>query len=341
MDEVSALRFLLVPVTIRRAVLFLVNIGVPFVVGTARGQPQAALLGAIVGMLFAFADDDGALSNRFRMLFLDAAAIAAGGGLGYYLRYSPDILWPVFIAMTFAVGVAARGGRVPLLAGRHGVMAFVVATAIPTFSMRDIWYLVGALLLNAASRTIDSLIAGPLPRLPAPPLQLPSGYGGWFRFALAFAGAAAAALWIGGTLDAAHRFWIVITTLVVMQPDARASYRRIVERIAGTFAGVVAAWAITIMFHSVTVICVAVLLVAPLIPHHLTSRYWLHTALIALMVLLAYDLTEFNSQGIGDLLIERVKDILIGCAMALVGTAVAFPREAIAEIDQAVNDDSG
>ena len=95
------------------------------------------------------------------------------------------------------------------------------------------------------------------------------------------------------------------------------------------------------MVHSVTVISVAILLVAPLIPHHLTTRYWLHTALIALMVLLAYDLTEFNSQGIGDLLIERVKDILIGCAMALVGTAVAFPREAIAEIDQAVNDDSG
>jgi len=87
-----------------------------------------------------------------------------------------------------------------------------------------------------------------------------------------------------------HPIWVVTTALVVMQQDARASYRHIVERVAGTFAGVLAAWLITIGFHSVPVICACILLVAPLIPHHLANRYWLHTALIALLVLLAYDL---------------------------------------------------
>jgi hypothetical protein len=59
------------------------------------------------------------------------------------------------------------------------------------------------------------------------------------------------------------------------------------------------------------------------------------------MVLLAYDLTLLDSKSMADLLIERVKDILLGCAMALVGTAVAFPREPVAEPDERTDDDSG
>jgi uncharacterized membrane protein YccC len=188
------------------------------------------------------------------------------------------------------------------------------------------------LALNAAARAADHWLYGPLPLVPSTPMQRPSGHGGWLRFACAFAFASTMALWIGGSLDPTHRFWIVITTLIVMLPDANASYRRIVERITGTFAGVIAAWAITIATHSLTLISLAILIVAPFIPHHIGNRYWLHTALIALVVLLAYDLTELstqalNVQGMADLLMERMKDILLGCAMALIGTVMAFPRD--------------
>jgi hypothetical protein len=43
------------------------------------------------------------------------------------------------------------------------------------------------------------------------------------------------------------------------------------------------------------VICAAILIVAPLIPHHLRvrQRYWLHTGRMALMGLLADDLAQF------------------------------------------------
>ena len=123
-----------------------------------------------------------------------------------------------------------------------------------------------------------------------------------------------------------------------MLPDERASYRRIFERIAGTFVGVMAAWVITIVFHSAAIICIAILVVAPLIPHHVAHRYWLHTALIALLVLLAYDLTLLNSHGISNLLSERLEDILLGCAMGLVGTVAAFPRETAAGLDDLIGD---
>jgi uncharacterized membrane protein YccC len=117
-----------------------------------------------------------------------------------------------------------------------------------------------------------------------------------------------------------------------MQPDARGSYRRIVERLAGTFLGVFAARIITQATTSQALICAAILIVAPLIPHHLTTRYWLHTALVALMVILLYDLAELDARGIATLLLERVIDILLGCAIALAGTVAAFPRQALNDI---------
>jgi hypothetical protein len=322
----------------RRGALFLVNIGVPVIVGLLRHQADAALLGAVVGMLLAFADNDGKLSGRLRLLTVDAAMIAGGGIVGFLCRDSAPALWAVFVAITLSVGMAARSGREALLTSRHGAMAFTVAAAIPTFEVYQIWYLIGVVVLSALARTIDHRLFGPLPLQSAAPLQMPSGESGWLRFALAFSGAAVAAMWIGRTLDPVHTIWVVTTTLVVMLPDARASYRRIFERVAGTFAGVIVAWVITMLFHSAAVICVAILVVAPLIPHHVANRYWLHTALIALMVLLAYDLTLLNTHGITNLLTERLEDILLGSAMGLVGTAVAFPHEVAAGIDDLIGD---
>ncbi len=323
---------------VRRGALFLINIGVPVIVGVLRKEPEGALTGAVVGMLLAFADNDGELPGRLRLLAVDAAAIAGGGIIGWLCRDSAAALWSVFVAITLSVGMAARGGREPLLAGRHCAMAFTVAAAIPAFPLYQLWYLFGVLALNAASRTVDHLLADKLPLQPGAPLQTPSEQSGWLRFALAFSGAAVAALLIGKTLDPTHAVWVVVTTLVVMQPDARASYRRIVERVIGTFVGVVAAWLITMLFRSTAVITIAIVVVAPFIPHHLAKRYWLHTALIALMVLLAYDLT-LVSHHIVNLLTQRLQDVLLGCAIALCGTAVAFPQQAAAELDDLVGDD--
>jgi uncharacterized membrane protein YccC len=326
---------------VRRGLQFLVNIGVPLVVGVVRGESDVALAAVIVGMAFGFADSDGLLWSRLRILALDAACIAAGAGLGYLSRNNDAVLWPLFVAITLAVGLAPLTGRALPLTGRHAAMAFTVAAAFPAaVNPRQIYYVLGVLAVAAAARAVDYLIAGPLPRQPAAPLQPPSGHGGWLRYALAFSGAATAALWIGQTLDPTHTIWVVATTLVVMQADARASYRRIVERIAGTFAGVFAAWLITFAFSSVAFVCVCILLVVPLIPHHLAHRYWLHTALIAVMILLAYDLAILDARGMTKLLSERVIDMLLGCTLALVGTAAAFPRLPAAERDSLADDTS-
>jgi uncharacterized membrane protein YgaE (UPF0421/DUF939 family) len=111
-----------------------------------------------------------------------------------------------------------------------------------------------------------------------------------------------------------------------MQSDARLSYVRIVHRIAGTVVGVVAAFALTSVIDSPWLIAVAVLILAPLIPHHLQHRYWLHTALIAVVVLLAYHLATSDPRILRGLFTERLEDVLLGAGLALIGTLLAFPR---------------
>jgi len=323
---------------VRRGLQFLINIGVPLLVGMSRGETYIALPAVLAGMAFGFADSPGSLFSRLRFLALDAVCIGGGAALGYFARNHGILLVLSFAGLTLGVGLAPLIGRMFPLAGRHAAMAFTVAAALPVaLSFPQAGYLLGVFLLAAAARTVDHLIAGPLPRQPAPPLQPPSGHAGWLRYALAFAAAATAALLIGQALASTHTIWVVATTLVVMQADARLSYRRIVERIGGTFAGVVAAWAIT-GSQSIALITAAILVVAPLIPHHLANRYWLHTALIALIILLAYDLAEFDSQSIARLLPERVIDMLLGCAIALLGTAAAFPRAAVGKPHGAAED---
>jgi uncharacterized membrane protein YccC len=316
---------------VRRGVQFLIDIGVPLMVGVLRGEAQVALAAVIVGMAFGFADSAGPLRSRLRFLTIDALGIALGAALGYFARSQPALLVPLFVALALGIGLAPLTGRMLPIAGRHAAMAFAVAAALPVvFDPRQAVYLFGVFLLAAAARTVDHLIAGPLPRQPAVPLQPPAGRGGWLRYAVAFAAAATTALWIGQALDPTHTIWVVATTLMVMQADARLSYQRIAERVAGTVAGVVVAGLIAAS-QSTAFITAWVLVVAPLIPHHLANRYWLHTALIALLILLAYDLAQFGSQSISALLLERVVDMLLGCAIALVGTAAAFWRVGAAE----------
>jgi hypothetical protein len=68
---------------VRRGMQFLINIGVPLLVGVVRGEAQVALPAVIAGMAFGFADSGGPLLSRLRSLALDALCIALGAVLGW------------------------------------------------------------------------------------------------------------------------------------------------------------------------------------------------------------------------------------------------------------------
>lgn len=113
-------------------------------------------------------------------------------------------------------------------------------------------------------------------------------------------------------------YWILLTTLFVCRPGYGATRRRLVQRIAGTLLGLIGGWALIELFpdpllQSLLTIAAGVLFFA-----YRTTRYTLATAGMTILILFC-----FNQIGDGyDLILPRLIDTLIGCAIA--GLSVLF-----------------
>ena len=125
------------PGHVRRGLQFLINIGVPLLVGVLRGESQIALAAVIVGMAFGFADSAGPLFSRLRFLALDALCIARRRRAWLFRPQPCGLLVPFFVGLALGIGLAPLTGRMLPLTGRHAAMAFTVAAALPvTFTSR-------------------------------------------------------------------------------------------------------------------------------------------------------------------------------------------------------------
>jgi hypothetical protein len=326
---------------LRRTALFVVNIGFPVIAATALAEWRMVLAGAMIAMVASFADDDGPLSARLAMLALVTAGMAAGGIAGHLLGGYFPLFWPLFLAAAFAAGWLYRAPRGPQLAARVFAIALSIVPGLSQVTASELELIAATVAVCALSRAIDHLLFGPLPRAAggAPPAG-PTTSAQPLRFALAYCAVAGLGLWIGLTLDPVRAIWVSTTTLVVMEPDAGANYRRVIGRILGTVAGVIAALALTAVLRTPAALCAAMVAVAAFLPHYVQTRYWLHSALIAVLVLLAYDLTTTAGSGnvnVSSLFVERLADVSLGAILALIGTAIAFPHR----VDDVDGDDKG
>ena len=314
----------------RRAVSFVIGIGIPAAVCLWLRLSDGLLLAVITALMFSFADDEGPLINRFIALGRSAAGIALGAAGGYLLGgYSP-LFWLLFIVAAFAAAWLNRAGRTAHIGARLAVMAMAITAGTPGLSRVEVFCVVGSLAVVTLARLADHAVFGPLPAstLRTPP-PVPENDWLWVRYAAAYAVAAAAGLWLGLMVDPAHAIWVAITTLVVMQPDDRSNYRRILERVVGTIIGTAVAFVLTRLVLPPAVTVAAIIATAAVLPHHIPLRYWAHTAAIALLVLMSYDLASemggtFATPSVG-LFTERLVDVFVGAALALAGTFVAFP----------------
>jgi hypothetical protein len=315
-------------VTVRRTALFVVAIGYAVVLAAVLAQWQMALIGGITGMLLSFADDDGALSSRLAMLAMVTAAGLAGGVLGHFVGVSV-LFWPLFLAAAFAPGWLYRTSRRQMLAGRVFAIALSIIAGAPTMAAGQIELLASVVAVCVLARVIDHLLFGPLPRDPAVRSPgAPSTSTQWLTFALVYAACATLGFAIGYAIEPTRAIWVSITTLVVMQPDDARNYRRILERVAGTAVGVLAAFALTQALPTPDELAAAMVVVAALLPHQLGRRYWFFTALIALLVLLAYAAATAagtDHDSMTTLFVARLADVTLGAILALIGTAIVFP----------------
>jgi Fusaric acid resistance protein-like len=308
----------------RRGRLFLINIGVPILIGVARGEGRGALIGGITGLLLSLADIEGPLARRVRLTLMVAAGIAVGGLLGTWLKSFEAIFWIAFFLAVFAAGFLNQVGKGPHFSLRFGAISFAVVAGLPAIETLDYVYWGLAVMISLASRSADHFINGPL-HFAGPWFGADSfDRWGWVRFSLAYALAATIGLWIGIESASIRAVWISAITLVLMVPDVRVTYSRVFGGMIGTVLAVGVVWLITSLGQSTVLFCAAIFLAAFLLPSQIT-RFWIFSGMIAVIVLLAWDLASADPALEPALLWERLADMLVGAMLVLVLTALVFP----------------
>ncbi|WP_328735592.1 FUSC family protein [Streptomyces bobili] len=118
-------------------------------------------------------------------------------------------------------------------------------------------------------------------------------------------------------------YWVALTITFVLKPDFGSVFSRALLRALGTVAGLVVAAAVLSQVPRGWWDVPVMLLLAPLIPALTPRGYGYQTAAITPVILLLSDI--LNHQGTA-LLLPRLVDSLIGCAIALVAGYLLWPE---------------
>jgi YccS/YhfK family integral membrane protein len=135
----------------------------------------------------------------------------------------------------------------------------------------------------------------------------------------------ALAMWAGyivlQLLHPAQGYWILLTTMLVCQPDYGTTRSRFHQRVGGTVAGLVVGWALLRLFPSPQVQLTLIVISGVVFFAARFRRYFLAAAGISVLVLLS-----FNQVGNGfDLILPRLVDTLIGGALAAAVMLLVLP----------------
>ncbi|MGB9428497.1 MAG: FUSC family protein [Gammaproteobacteria bacterium] len=319
------------PVPWRRMAQFGVSVALALAVGLVLGAPGGAAIAAFAAMYVFFLDFGGPLNYRYPTIVLGLAVIIGCAVLG---RAIYGLYWEkiaaVFILSFIAGGSHAAGPRI-LQVLRYGAVALLVCAVLPGISVAFLPFLLLGAGIGFAVALVEDFFLGWASRLQPGSLwaetrKIPNYRKARFRFALCYAVVAAAGLLGGELLGASRPYWVCITTLFAMQPDAVVSLVRTFQRIVGTLIAVpVTALAIE-WSHSVWLVAAVAVVMALLVPYGFARNYWLGCAAIVVFVIAVLDLAYFSQGGAMPLLWMRVYETILGCLLAAVGTFIAYPE---------------
>ncbi|MGW7078815.1 FUSC family protein [Streptomyces sp. NPDC054866] len=124
-------------------------------------------------------------------------------------------------------------------------------------------------------------------------------------------------------IEVPRSYWVALTVTFVLKPDFGSVFSRAVLRAIGTAAGLVVAAAVLAEVPRGWWDVPVMLALAALIPALTTRGYGYQTAAITPVILLLSDV--LNHQGFG-LVVPRLVDSLIGCAISLVAGYLLWPE---------------
>ncbi|MES1951670.1 hypothetical protein S4A8_12487 [Salinisphaera sp. S4-8] len=129
-------------------------------------------------------------------------------------------------------------------------------------------------------------------------------------------------------------YWILLTVMLVCQPDYGATRQRVVQRIGGTVLGLVLGWALLKLFPATEIQLLLTIAAGVTFFAARFRRYVVAAAAISVLVLLA-----FNQVGNGfDLIVPRLLDTVIGAVLAFAAMRLVLPDWRSRELHQRLAD---
>jgi uncharacterized membrane protein YccC len=125
------------------------------------------------------------------------------------------------------------------------------------------------------------------------------------------------------TVVVPRSYWVALTITFVMKPDYGSVFSRALLRALGTVAGLVVAAAVLTVVPRGWWDVPVIMLLGALIPALTPRGYGYQTAAITPVILLLSD--TLNHEGTG-LIVPRLVDSLVGCAIALVAGYLLWPE---------------
>lgn len=155
-----------------------------------------------------------------------------------------------------------------------------------------------------------------------------------FRHGLRLALAMLAGYAVLKTIHAEQGYWILLTVMLVCQPDYGATRRRFIQRVGGTVLGLVLGWALLHLFPAPEPQLLLMVASGVLFFAMRFRWYVVAAAAISVFVLLA-----FNQVGNGfDLIVPRLVDTVIGGLIAFAAMRLVLPDWRARELHQRLAD---
>lgn len=312
---------------------------VPLAILVALGHVELAPYAAFGGMTAIFGRGE-AYRGRIRTASIAAVALVASVGLGVAVAVigggvplTAFALVVVLVAGVLTVNVARFGPPTPLFF----VFALLVCASVPTPG-DEAWLRIGIAAASAAFAWALSLSGWVLRRAVARPGASGSAFKPLRAAApIRWAALRDAAVWrtiaqhviaglaagaIALALGIGHPYWAVVSVAAVIPPPGAAhSVSRAWHRVFGTLAGVVVTWLILLPDPPAWVL-VVVVAVAQFGAEVFVGRHY--GAALVFITPLALVVAHLGQPvPVGTLLVDRVVETVLGCAVAILAVLAA------------------
>jgi hypothetical protein len=307
------------------------NISMAILLAWLLHTPASAYIAAGYALLYTLSDAEGTLNMRLHAIAWATLFMTCGSLAAFLLRDEPASIVAIFCVGTFVAGVLSWAGLPFLRAPRFGVIIFCIVLATDVSSLERLLLLIAGTTATAVGLVVAEHRLAPDTKSTAYSTFTVA----WqlinadrytvFRFALAYLVATAIGWMAGRVIDETHPTWVAVSVLVVMWPDWTKSYQRVLQRVFGTAVGAGLALLIAPHIDDPRLLVALVVALFFFVPYGVRRNFWLHCALMALLIFLGMKLA--NDAGLTrEVVEERVADIVLGSSIAILGTLFAFRK---------------